>query len=224
MANNKTVIPGIDNQPSFQPQGPQINNFNQPMPPFGNVGAQTVCSNAAAPIVEGFSPKGQLFGFLFSVSKTMAGEYWPLYLGANTIGRGRQNSIQLLETTVSDNHANIHIVSRSGKMFASLSDSSSKTGVLLNNELLISESYIKNGDVITIGESYELYVILLNAVELNLGVKESFKPANDGPVLPPPFPGGFPGAPKGGNATVVEGQAGPIPMGGHTMIMGGPLK
>lgn len=226
MTNNKTVIPGISEQSSSSQQGQGFTGFSQQMPPFGKISSQTVFPGVAPSFNEEPSPKGQLLGFLFSVSKTMAGEYWPLYLGANTIGRGSQNSIQLLEATVSDVHANIHIISRSGKMFAILSDSQSKTGVLLNNELLIADSYVKNGDIITIGESYELYVLLLNVSELNLKEKESFKSVGKEPsITTPSFSTRGPIAGmKGGNATVLDGQSGPVPMGGHTVVMGGFTK
>lgn len=179
------------------------------------------------------APKGQLFGFLFSVSKTLAGEYWPLYLGANTIGRGPQNSVVLNEGSVSENHASIHVISRSGNLVVYVTDTASKTGTLLNGNLLRGEADLKHGDIITVGEHYELLVLLVNPMELGLKPVEGFIASQATPAAPvgmPGFGGPVPGpmprpndVPRGG-ATVVEGQAGATPVGGHTVIMGGPVR
>lgn len=173
------------------------------------------------------TPQGQVFGFLFSVSKTLAGEFWPLMLGANTLGRGAGNSIQLSEATVSETHASIHVISRANKLIVYIKDDQSKTGTLLNGELLRGEADLKNGDVVTIGEHYELLVILINAHDLGLAEKPEFiattptgfvQPGPAAPFIP------VPGTPSAAQATVVEGQSGPMPVGGHTIIMGGPEK
>lgn len=230
MNNNSTVIPGVN-------MGPQQNV--QPTP-FAQ-GPSTFSPNAATAIpgvnpVSGLSmptppanKQGQVFGFLFSVSKTMAGEYWPLMLGANTLGRGTQNSIVLGEATVSDSHASIHVISRANKLIVYIKDDQSKTGTLLNGELLRGEADLKNGDIITIGEQYELYVVLINAIEVGLNVKKDFQPTMAAPAMQmPPVPGtpyntASMSRPMA-TTTVVEGSNGPAPMGGHTVIMGGPAK
>ena len=231
MNNNNTVIPGLQGQPQPQSQTP-MGYSQSPLPghPFGIPvpGQDTVIPGLSGKV--GNIPaqsQGQIVGFLFSVSRTMAGEYWPLYLGANTIGRGQGNSIQLGEMTISDSHAAIHVISRSNKLIIYIKDDASKTGTLLNGELLRGEADLKNGDIITIGEHYELYVVIINAVELGLSVKEGFSPLNapSGPISNQTTPfGQMPGGnfrPQMGPATVAEGQSGPVPVGGHTVIMGG---
>ncbi len=224
MSYNSTVIPGLNDPSQMQQAYQPINGVTRP---FGvtTPGQETVIpgvSNANG-MIEGTS-NGQIFGFLFSVSRTMGGEYWPLLLGANTIGRGADNSINLGEMTVSEKHASIHVISRANKLIVYIKDDQSKTGTLLNGELLRGEADIKNGDIITIGEQYELYVVLINPYDLDLKVKTGFKAAET-----PAFAGQFPGVPGVvnrpivQNATVVDGQSGSIPVGGHTVIMGGNL-
>lgn len=227
--SDKTIIPGLQNQ------APSQQTFGQPIfPPPGQTmsplpGQETVVPGVSGPIAGRYEPtKGQLFGFLFSVSRTMAGEYWPIMLGANTIGRGTKNTINLGEMSISESHASIHVISRFNKLTAYIKDDASKTGTLLNGELLRGEADLKTGDIITIGEQYELYVVLINAAELGLEVKPGFQPAasTDSPagffspnmMMPNVQPRAVSGA-----ATVVDGQTGAstAPTGGHTVIMGG---
>ena len=77
---------------------------------------------------------------------------------------------------------------------------------------------------------YELYVILINAVDYGLKQKEGFvssaPAAGPGPVVGRLVTAPFPPAPPVGRpittaATVAEGQVGQVPVGGHTVIMGG---
>lgn len=218
--SNNTVIPGIHGQ--AQP----LNAPSFPIVPPAQAPATAIPGVSGQPGMPVGTPQGQIFGFLFSVSKTMAGEFWPLMLGANTLGRSSDNSIVLAESTVSETHASIHVISRANKLTVYIKDDKSKTGTLLNGELLRGEADLKNGDVITVGEHYELYVVLINAYDLGLSEKPDFvatAPAgfpqpNAAPFIP------VPGTPSATQATVVEGHSGPMPVGGHTIIMGGPEK
>lgn len=55
-------------------------------------------------------PSGKpIVGFLYSISRTGIGEYWPLHIGQNIIGNGPDCDIVLGEGTVSHKHANLHI-------------------------------------------------------------------------------------------------------------------
>ena len=220
MNNNKTVIPGLQGQ--LPPT-----DFHAPVNPLGinPHGQDTVIPGVSnLPVNRKSVPSGQVFGFLFSVSKSLAGEYWPLMLGSNTLGRGSNNSINLGEMTVSETHASIHVISRANKLIVYIKDDQSKTGTLLNGELLRGEADLKSGDIITIGEHYELYVTLINPVDLGLSVKSDFQPvAAQTTQATTPF-GPNPQInlrPSSGPGTVAEGQTGQIPVGGHTVIMGG---
>ena len=48
-------------------------------------------------------------GFLYSISRQGIGEYWPLRLGTNVIGRSADCDIRLMERSVSERHASISI-------------------------------------------------------------------------------------------------------------------
>lgn len=116
-------------------------------------------------------------GFVYSVSRTAAGEYWPLHIGQNTIGQSSSCDIVLPEGTVSMEHAVLVVrkMKNPEKTIASLSDARSTNGTMLNGESLgFSAVECKNGDIITVGDSYELYLILVDTASLGLSVAENF--------------------------------------------------
>lgn len=121
-------------------------------------------------------------GFLYSISRKGIGEYWPLHLGANTIGRSANCDIQLKEASVSDNHATLSIkqMKSTKALIASIRDTGSKNGIYLNDEELDYDNHAcKNLDVLTIGSCYKLLVMLVNANEYGLSVAEDFVPYED---------------------------------------------
>lgn len=118
-------------------------------------------------------------GFLYSISRMGIGEYWPLHLGANTIGRSSNCDVQLKEMSVSDKHATLNVkrMKSTNALIASVRDTGSKTGMYLNDEELDYDNHAcKNGDVLTIGTCYQLLVMLVNANEYGLSVAENFMP------------------------------------------------
>lgn len=117
-----------------------------------------------------------IFGFLYSVSRTAFGEFWPLYLGPNTIGRADAD-IVLKEGTVSVNHAviTIHQDEDTHEVFASLADKESTHGVRLNGKnIRFDRVECRNMDIIKIGMNYELLFILVDTGTLNLKPSEAF--------------------------------------------------
>lgn len=156
-------------------------------------------------------------GFLYSVSRTAAGEYWPLQIGQNTIGKSSNCDIVLPEGTVSSEHAVLVVrkMKNPEKVIASISDARSTNGTMLNGVSLgFTAEECKNGDIITIGDNYELFLILIDAASLGLRPSVNFitieedtmqDPLQDiptgytrpeGQYTPPPFGGGF--TPTGG--------------------------
>jgi len=120
-------------------------------------------------------------GFLYSVSRTATGEFWPLYQGQNTIGQGPENDIQLSEGTVSTEHAVIMVrkLKKPEKVIASITDARSTNGTMLNGQSLgFTAEECKNGDIITIGDNYEMYLILVDPATIGLSVSESFIPVD----------------------------------------------
>lgn len=169
MSASKTVYPGM---PTSGNGGIQGNNPQHPMTQFPGM----------SQMPETEKGRGKpIMGFLFSVSKTAYGEYWPLYVGPNTIGRGSNCSICLKEASVSDNHATLVIRKMQNKgenngVFVFIQDTGSMCGTMLNGVTLdFNPKECKNGDIITIGTNYELYFILVDPDSLGLAPKEDFQ-------------------------------------------------
>ena len=122
-------------------------------------------------------PNTPVVGFLYSISRKGIGEYWPLHLGTNTIGRSEDNDICLKEMSVSSKHATLSIkqMKSTHKLIASIRDTGSKTGMYLNDEELDYENHTcKANDIITVGANYKLLLILIDAEEYGLSVSEEF--------------------------------------------------
>lgn len=131
-----------------------------------------------------FSPESaskQVMGFLYSVSRSQAGEFWPLYVGPNRIGRSPQCDVALTEASVSENHATLVIRKmqnngHSAGVFVFIQDTGSMYGTMLNGVTLdFNPKECKSGDIISIGENYELYFVLIDSEALGLKVKPGFK-------------------------------------------------
>lgn len=151
-----------------------------------------------------------VMGFLFSVSKTAIGEYWPLYVGPNTIGRGSACSICLNEESVSENHATLVIRKMQNKgessgVFVFIQDTGSMYGTMLNGVTLdFNPKECKNGDIITVGENYELYFVLVDSDAIGLFPKEGFKSSASAPAASP-TPAWNPQQPMGFNPNQPKG-------------------
>lgn len=167
---------------SLQNSGARPSNGTVVTGMMENLGPQGSGQMPQQPLAGGRKPISSgkpLFGFLYTISKTAAGEYWPLHQGQNTIGTDPSCDIVLSEGTVSSQHAVLMVrpMKNTGKVIASIIDARSTNGTMLNGESLAFDPVeCKNGDVITIGDNYELFVILINAAELGLKVSENFVP------------------------------------------------
>lgn len=180
MSHSRTYIPGME--PSNQSEG---NLYARPME------AQALSGNET--MIPGFSPAPPtpaastqtkkandvpVVGFLYSISRNGIPEFWPLHIGTNTIGRSSDCDIQLCEMSVSSMHATLNIkqMKSTGKFIASIRDIGSKSGLYLNEEELDYENHTcKHEDVITVGESYQLLLLLVDAVNYNLKPSATFK-------------------------------------------------
>ena len=159
-----TVVPGLGmtERPSSKPKGTMlIDNSEQ------QIGGRPI--TMSKPIV----------GFLYSVSRSAAGEYWPLQIGQNTIGQSPSCHVVLPEGTVSSEHAVLVVrkMKNPGKVIASISDARSTNGTMLNGVSLgFSAEECHNGDIITIGDNYDLLLILVDTEELGLKPVPNFIP------------------------------------------------
>lgn len=220
MSQNKTVIQGLEPETNFggARNGASSNNFysrgNHSSAARGTIvpgmeAAQTGAPSGSAESTPEPQPRRvvrpgkPIVGFLYSISRSRAGEYWPIQLGKNTIGQAESNDIQLAEGTVSSFHA--VLLTRQGKdgIIASIKDDQSTNGTMINGEPLgFGSEDCHDGDVITIGNNYEMVLILIDAEKRGLKVSQDFIPVevqseDEEQVDVPPFsdgmtrPGGF---------------------------------
>lgn len=174
MGSNKTVIPGVS---GFDPYS--RNSVKGGTPANGTVvpGMNKVASGATVGNRHDERRNDPVVGFLYSVSRQGIGEYWPVYVGTNTIGRETDNDICLREGTVSGHHAVLSVkkLKTTNKVIASIRDVGSKQGIFLNDEELgYDQSTCKNEDIITIGDNYRLLLIIVDTEAYGLGVAEDF--------------------------------------------------
>lgn len=192
MSQNKTVIQGLeaaDTKPGGLGSGNNFYTRGQNAPAKGTVvpgmmnAAQYDSGNSSNQYNNGQqvkTPKQTItgkpvVGFLYSVSRTSLGEFWPLHLGRNTIGQNKESDIVLSEGTVSLNHA--VIITRQGKngIIAAIKDTESTNGTFINDEPIdFSAEECHNGDIITIGNHYKFVFILVDAAKLGLAPDGEF--------------------------------------------------
>ena len=180
MSQNKTKFPGMENtgnnpykRDSFDPDGDVVQyrgkgkQTKYPEMEFGGV-EETKTEEQHDPIV----------GFLFSVSRTPFGEFWPLYVGKNMIGRDNENAVCLMEGSVSGEHAALVVeqLTNPNETVAVLENKGSKNGTFINGKRLIygRTEECKNGDILRFGSSYECLLIIFDVRELGLKKAENF--------------------------------------------------
>lgn len=229
MSQNKTVIQGLE--PDFNRQNPEptnssYNNFYSRgtnraaakgtvvpgMMDFEQEATSTRPQQEPQPTQQRHTPSGKpVVGFLYSISKTPTGEFWPLSIGPNTIGKAADSAVVLSEGTVSSNHAVLVIrqIKSTGNVIAAITDSQSTNGTLINGDTIgFTPVECHNGDIITVGNNYELVLILIDTAKLGLTVSKDFIPTTP-PAVPEPedemsdFPNFNPG-----NSTRIESPYG----------------
>lgn len=193
MSQNKTVFPGIEPEGDYTPnhgQGYRADNHAYTRSSNSMTGNGTICpgmeqtsnepvrtirTNQPAPVKQSGKP---IVGFLYSVSRTGIGEYWPLHIGQNIIGNSNECDIILGEGTVSFKHANLHInkMKKPEKTEATISDLGSTNGTLVNDNSVSVARPVEcvSGDIITVGENYELLLLLIDTKALGLHLSENF--------------------------------------------------
>lgn len=169
------------------------NGAQNPAPSF-NIPQPVAAAPASAPV-----HNTPIAGFLFSVSRTANGEYWPIYEGPNQIGRGPQSIVKLEDNQVSERHATLVIrpMMEAGVktgVLVYIEDNASICGTMLNGTSLGFEpKECKMGDIITIGPNYELYLMLVNATALGLEPKAALQNQAPAPAAAPaPAPAAAP--------------------------------
>lgn len=180
MSSNRTIVPGMET-PYNNPSTEQSFGSYQSNSGSGSSGGGTCVPNGVPNPMGGLvytqATQKPVVGFLYSISRTGGGEYWPIHIGSNSIGRSRDNDVCLQEGTVSDKHATlvVRVMKNPEKVIASICDSSSTIGTMINGESLgFSQRECFNGDVLTIGAHYDLLLVLIDAKQIGLKVCSDF--------------------------------------------------
>lgn len=193
MSQNKTVFPGVGPEGNYNSNHEQgYTGVNQAysrssnsrrgngtvypgmeMPPSGT--SRVIHESRVSAVRSNGKP---IVGFLYSISRTGLGEYWPLHVGQNIIGNSEDCDIILGEGTVSGKHANLHInkMKKPEKTEATISDLASTNGTQVNENSVSVAHPVEcvDGDIITIGENYDLLLILIDTKALGLHLSDNF--------------------------------------------------
>lgn len=183
---DKTNVPGVNEYASVEDRSSssefsRVRDFSQTS--RKEMGAGTVIPNESGEVEESVKIKTKrvekdkpVLGFFYSVSRDKFGEYWPLYLGPNTIGRDGNSDIILNEGTVSGNHATLIIHKEDdGEVYAGIKDNGSTHGVKVNGKSTHFDVVgCNNMDIIKIGKNYELLFILIDSDKVGLKPAENF--------------------------------------------------
>lgn len=191
MSQNKTRFPGMEGSARVtSPSGGNVYSRDSFEPQEENKrkkgGSKATripgVENEPQTIKKAQSNSKPVRGFLFSISRGIVGEYWPLHQGKNVIGSSAKCDIRLSEATVSEEHASltIRILENQGKTIASLKDTDSTNGTKINGEDVdFDANKCKNGDIIRFGSSYECVLILIDTKEMGLKTADNFMPIDD---------------------------------------------
>jgi pSer/pThr/pTyr-binding forkhead associated (FHA) protein len=92
---------------------------------------------------------------VFIISGDQKGEYYPLGLRTNVIGRDEALPIQVLDDLVSRKHLQIRYDRQRGRYYAL--DMKSRHGVSVNDSKITEETVLADGDEILIGRTTLLF-------------------------------------------------------------------
>lgn len=172
IGSQKTYIPGMGEEPLAS----SVQNVSQSKDQHVNngiIGETRMISLQNRVVV----------GVLFSVSRGLLGEIFPLYLGRNLIGKSQNCDVCLHENTVSSEHAILYI--RKNNSIAShyditLTDYNSQYGSTVNDEDGRYETLsVKENDILTIGRHYKFIIKIFDVDETVFREDEEFEDSNE---------------------------------------------
>lgn len=116
----------------------------------------------------------RICGSLFSVSRTLDGELWPIYLGFNRLGSATDCPVRLEEKSVLPHHISLYAyISDSGRLSVSILPPDlpeDPTAVAA----CADRQFCHSGDIITIGDNYELLINLYDIDMIGLERSRNF--------------------------------------------------
>lgn len=191
MSQNKTIVPGVDfenlnkegvadsfyeslysrtsanDNHTFIGSGELISPKTEHIPskPVGNSPKQTISESSRTLRIK----ERVIVGVLFSISKGLFGEIFPIYLGRNIIGKNENCDIVLSENTVSEEHAIIHTRKSENGIETTITDFNSMYGTIVNDaDARYDTLPVYENDVITIGQHYRFVIKLFATEKYNL--------------------------------------------------------
>lgn len=226
-----TYVPGLNREKKQRDDFDKMNYGQQPMGTAPNA-ARVILPSQELPSQED-DAEAPVVGFLYSLSHKGATEWWPLHIGQNKIGKDADMDIQLCEASITGHHANINIkrMRRKGNaLAASIVDTGSKNGIILNEEELDYEPHtIKNEDIVTFGLNYKCVIVLIDPTRYGLeesaefvetaGASKAAPRAEAAPTIPVPDMADDPFAGFNDSATVNLNGTGVDLSGGSTKIL-----
>lgn len=170
--NNHTVVPGSD-----------VGGGNGFSTPASQPSSMSAGQNTSRMIK---MQERVIVGVLFSISRGLLGEIFPLYLGRNIIGTTDFCDVCLRESTVSSEHAILYIrKDPEGDFEITLTDYNSMYGSAVNN---VDARYevlpVHENDVLTIGSHYKLLVKLFNTEKAGLQEDPAMEEMPQSQVIP----------------------------------------
>lgn len=190
MSQNKTIVPGI-NYNDLDKEGAQdhfydslysstSSNEGHTIIGGGNVMNMQKSANQPISSVNLMSPiknngrtlimkERVIVGVMFSISRGLLGEIFPVYLGKNIIGQTDNCDIVLKENTVSAVHAIIHTRKNENGIEATITDFDSQFGTILNgNDAKYDTLPVRENDILIIGQHYKFILKLFDTDKYDL--------------------------------------------------------
>ena len=197
MSQNKTIVPGVDydnhndSQDDFAYGGLYSRSGDESqrtyVPGVRQQPASVLPNNSVvsnSPILHNQRENNRqivmqervVVGVMFSISRGLLGEMFPVYLGKNIIGQTPICDIPLKEKTVSPEHAILHTRKTETGLEASITDFNSTFGTQVNETDARYETIpIKENDIITIGSHYQFVIKFFEMEKCGLAENSDFE-------------------------------------------------
>lgn len=204
MSQNKTIVPGVDYNSYDEANGDSLYGSmysrsadddkrtfvpgvgsNPSVPSTSPVGVQghsiqTAVDNNVKSLRQITLQERVVVGILFSVSRGLLGEIFPLYLGRNIIGQAQNGDVTLCERTVSPAHALLHIKKSEHGYEAEITDFNSSYGTRVNEEDARYDTLpVKENDIIAIGAHYKFIVKFFGIEHTDMAEDPDFDDTSD---------------------------------------------
>lgn len=206
MSQNKTIVPGVDYE--------NLGNTELDDSLYGSLYSRSEASDNRTYIPDVSKPLGGLgqevmpqresswgqaeenrqvslqnrvvVGVLFSISRGLLGEIFPLYLGRNVIGQTANCDICLREKSVSSEHAILYIRKEGNpaQLNMTITDYNSTYGTTVNEMDARYETLpVNENDVLTIGKHYQFLIKIFDVEKARLTEDMGFEELTDNSMV-----------------------------------------